>query len=80
MIKDKRVTAERIQAETGADVEKTIQQAADAINNSQIEAIIDQSEEPVRDAHAEHCKNANKPALSPLSIAMPPTRSAAADK
>ena len=50
---DKRVTTEEILAEIGVDVERMAQKVADAINNAEAGAIIDQSEEEVRDAHAE---------------------------
>ena len=50
---DKRVTADEILAEIGFDVEQMAQKVADAINNAQVGAIIDQSEEPVREALAE---------------------------
>jgi len=49
----KRVTAAEILAEIGFDVEQMAQKVADAINNAQVGAIIDQSEEPVREALAE---------------------------
>jgi len=49
----KRVTADEILAEIGFDVEQMAQKVADAINNAQVGAIIDQSEEPVREALAE---------------------------
>ncbi len=49
----KRVTPEQILNEINVDVERMAQKIADAINNAQEGAIIDQSEEPVRDAHAE---------------------------
>lgn len=52
-MEDKRVTAEQILAEIGIDIERMAQKVADAINNAQAGAIIDQSEEPVRDAYAE---------------------------
>ncbi len=52
-MEDKRVTAEQVLAEIGIDVERMAQKVADAINNAQAGAIIDQSEEQVRDAHAE---------------------------
>ena len=52
-MENKRVTAEQILAEIGVDVERMAQVVADAINNAQPGAIIDQSEEQVRDAHAE---------------------------
>ena len=49
----KQVTADEILAEIGIDVEQMAQKVADAINNAQVGAIIDQSEEPVREALAE---------------------------
>ena len=49
----KRVTVDEILAEIGFDVEQMAQKVADAINNAQVGAIIDQSEEPVREALAE---------------------------
>jgi len=49
----KRVTADEILAAIGIDVEQMAQKVADAINNAQVGAIIDQSEEPVREALAE---------------------------
>jgi len=49
----KRVTAEQILAEIGIDVGRMAQKVADAINSAAAGAIIDQSEEQVRDAHAE---------------------------
>ena len=52
-MEDKRVTAEQILAEIGVDIERMAQKVADAINNAQAGAIIDQSEEQVRDAYAE---------------------------
>jgi len=51
-MEDKRVTAEQILAEIGIDIECMAQKVADAINNAQVGAIIDQSEEQVRDAYA----------------------------
>jgi hypothetical protein len=51
-MEDKRVTAEQILAEIGIDIERMAQKVADAINNAQAGAIIDQSEEQVRDAYA----------------------------
>lgn len=52
-MEDKRVTAEQILAEIGIDIERMAQKVADAINSAQAGAIIDQSEEQVRDAYAE---------------------------
>ena len=45
---DKRVTAEEILAEIDIDVKQIAQKVADAINNAQAGAIINQSEEQVR--------------------------------
>jgi len=42
---DKRVTAEEILAEIDLDVKRMAQKVADAINNAEAGAIIDQSEE-----------------------------------
>ncbi len=50
---EKRVTADAILAKIGIDVEQMAQKVADAINNAQVGAIIDESEEPVREALAE---------------------------
>ena len=65
-LEDKRVTAEQILAEIGIDVERMAQKVADAINNAQEGAIIDQSEEQVRDAHAEFRQKTYQKAISLL--------------
>lgn len=65
-MENKRVTAEQILAEIGVDVERMAQVVADAINNAQPGAIIDQSEEQVRDAHAELRQKTYQKALSLL--------------
>jgi len=65
-MEDKRVTAEQILAEIGIDVEHMAQKVADAINNAQAGAIIDQSEEQVRDAHAEFRRKTYQKAISLL--------------
>lgn len=62
----KRVTREQILAEIGMDVEQMAQKVADAINNAQAGAIIDQSEEQVRDAHAELRQKTYQKALNLL--------------
>jgi hypothetical protein len=62
----KRVTAKQILAEIGVDVERMAQKVADAINNAQAGAIIDQSEELVRDAHAEFRQQTYQKAISLL--------------
>ena len=65
-MEDKRVTAEQILTEIGIDVELMAQKVADAINNAQAGAIIDQSEEQVRDAHAELRQKTYQKAISLL--------------
>ena len=65
-MEDKRVTAEQILAEIGIDVGRLAQKVADAINNAQAGAIIDQSEEQVRDAHAEFRQRTYQKAISLL--------------
>jgi hypothetical protein len=65
-MEDKRVTAEQILAEIGTDVEQMAQKVADAINNAQLGAIIDQSEEQVRDAHAEFRQKTYQKAINLL--------------
>ncbi len=65
-MEDKRITAEEILAEIDTDVEQIAQKVADAINNAQAGAIINQSEEPVRDAHAVFRRTTYQKALSLL--------------
>jgi hypothetical protein len=65
-MEDKRVTAEAILVEIGVDVERIAQKIADAINHAQTGAIIDQSEEPVRDAHAEFRQTTYQKAINLL--------------
>jgi len=61
-----KLTVEQILAEIGIDVERMVQKVADAINNAQAGAIIDQSEEQVRDAHAELRQKTYQKAISLL--------------
>ncbi len=65
-MEDKRITAEEILAEIDIDVKQVAQEIADAINNAQAGAIIDQSEEQVRDAHAVFRQTTYQKALSLL--------------
>ena len=65
-MEDKRITAEEILAEIDIDVKQMAQKVADAINNAQAGAIIDQSEEEVRDAHAVFRQTTYQKALSLL--------------
>lgn len=63
----KRVTAEQILAEIGSDIERMAQKVAEALNNAEAGAIIDQSEEPVRDALAELRRQTYQKAIDLLS-------------
>ncbi len=65
-MEDERITAEEILAEIDVDVKQIAQKVADAINNAQAGAIINQSEEPVRDAHAVFRRTTYQKALSLL--------------
>jgi hypothetical protein len=51
-MKEERITADEIMAEIDMDVQQMAQKIADAINHAQAGAIINESEEPVRDALA----------------------------
>ena len=65
-MEDKRITAAEILVEIDTDVKEVAQKVADAINNAQAGAIINQSEEPVRDAHAVFRQTTYQKALSLL--------------
>ena len=65
-MEDKRITAEEILMEIDVDAKQMAQKIADAINNAEYGAIIDQSEEPVRDAHAVFRQATYQKALSLL--------------
>jgi hypothetical protein len=65
-MEDKRVTAEEILAEIDIDVKQLAEKVADAINNARAGAIINESEEPVRDAHAVFRQTTYQKALSLL--------------
>jgi hypothetical protein len=62
----KRVTAKQIMAEMSMDMERLAEKIANAINDAKPGAIIDQSEEPVRDAHAEFRQKTYQKALDLL--------------
>lgn len=66
VMEGKRVTAKQIMAEMSMDIERLAEKIAAAINNAQPGAIIDQSEEPVRDAHAEFRQKTYQKALDLL--------------
>lgn len=49
---DKKITPEELKAALNADIDRLLEQVAQAINNAQPGRIINDSEEPVRDANA----------------------------
>ncbi len=65
-MEEKRVTADDILSVISPDLELLAQRMADAINTAEYGAIIAQSEELVRDAHADLRKSAYQKALSLL--------------
>ena len=62
----KRITAEQLQAELQAEVKVLTEKIAQAINTAKAGRIIADSEEPVRDAHAEFRQKAYQRALDLL--------------
>jgi predicted nucleic acid-binding protein len=69
-MEDKRITAEEIQAELQADIKLLAEQMAEAINNARLGRIVDDSEEPVRDAHAVFRRRAFQKAIDLLGKRM----------
>jgi len=63
---EKRITAEELQAELQPDVKVLAEKIAEAINTAKAGRIIADSEEPVRDAHAEFRQKAYQRALDLL--------------
>jgi hypothetical protein len=63
---DQRITAEELRAELQADVKMLTEKIAQAINAARAGRIIADSEEPVRDAHAEFRQKAYQRALNLL--------------
>jgi TolA-binding protein len=49
---DKKITPQELKAALIADIDRLVEQVAQAINNAQPGRIINDSEEPVRDANA----------------------------
>jgi hypothetical protein len=64
---DQRITAERLQEQLQADFERLTQQMAGAINRAKAGRIVADSEEPVRDAHAEFRQRAYQKAVDLLN-------------
>jgi len=65
-MEDKRVSAEQIKAALSGDIDRLAEQLADAMNAAKAGRIIADTEEPVRDAHAEFRQRAFEKALSLL--------------
>lgn len=65
-MEEKGITADEILAEIDVDLKQMAQTVADALNNAQPGAIINQSEEQVRDAHAVFRQRTYQKALSLL--------------
>jgi len=63
---DQRITAEEVEAHLQADVKVLAARMAQAINRAKAGRIIADSEEPVRDAHAEFRQKAYQRALDLL--------------
>lgn len=66
-MKEKRVTKEQIKVSLSEELDKLAERMADAINQAEWGHIISQSEEPVRDAHAEFRQQAYQKALELLA-------------
>jgi len=65
-MEDKKITAQELKATLKADIDRLLEQVAQAINNAQPGRIINDSEEPVRDASAEFRKRLYQKALDLL--------------
>ena len=65
-MEDKKITAEELKAAWSKDMDRLAEQVAQAINNAQPGNIIDDSEEPVRDASAEFRQRLYQKALDLL--------------
>jgi len=65
-MEDKRITAEDVEAALQADVKALAEKMAAAINEAKAGRIIADSEEPVRDAHAQFRQQAYQRALDLL--------------
>jgi len=52
-MEDKKITPQELKAALNGDIDRLVEQVAEAINSAQPGRIINDSEEPVRDASAE---------------------------
>jgi len=64
---DARITPEELRAKLQADFDRLTQQMCQAINNAELGRIIADSEEPVRDAHAQFRESTYQKAVDLLS-------------
>ncbi|MCP4340428.1 MAG: hypothetical protein GY799_16445 [Desulfobulbaceae bacterium] len=64
---EKRVMKEQLKSALSKDLDELAERMADAINKAEWGHIIDQSEEPVRDAHADFRRQAYQKALELLA-------------
>ena len=62
-----KISKEQLKAALSDDFDKLVDQMVDAINSAEYGAIIDQSEEPVRDAHGKFRGQAYQKALELLT-------------
>ena len=65
-MEDKKVTTEELVEALSGDIQRLAEELAEAMNSAQPGRIIADSEEPVRDAHAEFRQRAYQKALSLL--------------
>ncbi len=65
-MEDKKITAQELKAAWSKDMDRLAEQVAEAVNNAQPGNIIDDSEEPVRDASAEFRKRLYQKAIDLL--------------
>ena len=65
-MQSKNISPEELKAALKADIDRLVQQVAQAINNAQSGRIINDSEEPVRDANAEFRQRLYQKALDLL--------------
>lgn len=65
-MEDKKITAEELKAALSQDMDQLADQIVKAMNTARVGRIIDDSEEPVRDAHAEFRQKAYQKAVDLL--------------
>ena len=65
-MEDKKITPQELKAALAGEIDRLVEQMAEAMNAAQPGRIIDDSEEPVRDAHAEFRQQAYQRALDLL--------------